>query len=446
MDKNQKFELRRETERTILYLRLKQGVNTVFSELLNLTIMMGYLLGVVLILVSTRTFGFEIVGIDLPNEIYSPIWAVIFFSYLGICLFLFFLVAGTPLGGKRIANNLRRSGPVNQAGEPPILLAKRKSEDNPRVTVMEFAANAIPLSAFLDKIGDIEAALDVHVMKITEGSSKRRILLYVVLAKYHLPKTLYWRNEYLSMKNFVLVLGENLLGKVTVNLARIPHILLGGSTGSGKTKLLQLLLLQCILKGARVILADFKGGADFGKIWRKRCEFVCDEDTLIIVLRKIVNELDRRKIVLSRCECADIDEYNQRYKAKMQRIIFACDEVGALLSKTGASKEQKEKIALIEGYLTTIACLGRSFGITLILATQRPDMDTLPGKVKSVIDCRVCGRASNVLSMIILDNTSANEQIPKDSQGLFIMHDGTLFQAYLFDEEYAFDSTSDNQL
>ena len=83
---------------------------------------------------------------------------------------------------------------------------------------------------------------------------------------------------------------------------------------------------------------------------------------------------------------------------------------------------------------STLARLGRAFGIHLILATQRPDANILPGQIKNNLDFRVCGRADNVLSQIILDNTSAADQIPKDARGRFITGDGTVFQGYLFDE------------
>ena len=82
------------------------------------------------------------------------------------------------------------------------------------------------------------------------------------------------QDKYLSQERFVLVLGESLLGPVTVNLANIPHILLGGSTGSGKSVLLKLLLMQAIHKGAAVCIADFKGGVDFPAAWRETCRCV----------------------------------------------------------------------------------------------------------------------------------------------------------------------------
>ena len=124
----------------------------------------------------------------------------------------------------------------------------------------------------------------------------------------------------------------------------------------------------------------------------------------------------------------------QHSKWILQRLVFACDEVAEVLDKTGRSKEDKELLAKIESRLATIARLGRAFGIHLILATQRPDASIIPGQIKNKLDFRVCGRAENVLSQIILDNGSAAEQIPKDARGRFITGDGTVFQAYWMDE------------
>ena len=102
--------------------------------------------------------------------------------------------------------------------------------------------------------------------------------------------------------------------------------------------------------------------------------------------------------------------------------------------KTGADNERKKLLAQIENRLSTIARQGRAFGIHLILATQRPDATIIPGQIRNNMDFRVCGRADSVLSQIILDNTSAAEQIPKDARGRFITGDGIVFQGYLFDE------------
>ena len=85
---------------------------------------------------------------------------------------------------------------------------------------------------------------------------------------------------------------------MTVDLAKIPHILLGGSTGSGKTVLLKTLLMQAIRKGAVVAIADFKGGVDFTPVWHEKCRMCFDEDRLIELLTELVEELKRRKVLL----------------------------------------------------------------------------------------------------------------------------------------------------
>lgn len=121
--------------------------------------------------------------------------------------------------------------------------------------------------------------------------------------------------------------------------------------------------------------------------------------------------------------------------AVMQRIVFACDEVAELLDKTGADKARKELLAQIEARLALIARQGRAFGIHLILATQRPDANILPGQIKNNMNIRICGRADTTLSTIIIGDGRAAEQIPHDAQGRFIMEDGTVFQAYYFNDD-----------
>jgi len=347
---------------------------------------------------------------------------------------------GTPLGMGSTTDGFRRIGLMNHAGETPILLAAKKDKQNPRVMVMEFAANGIPKSVWETKRDMIEAVLNLHVVRVDEGKDKRRILLHTVSAKSHLPQTIYWKDDYLNNDSFILVLGESFTGRVTVNLKQIPHVLLGGSTGSGKSVLLKLLIMQCVKKGAIVCIADFKGGVDFPAVWHRECRMCFDETDLLDLLSGLVDELERRKVVFLDTGCANIDEYNKATGIGLKRMIFACDEVAEVLDKTGLSKEDKELVTKIEGKLSVIARQGRAFGIHLILATQRPDANILAGQIRNNIDCRVCGRADNVLSQIILDNTAAADQIPKDAQGRFITHDGTVFQGYLFDEDKAFET------
>lgn len=340
-----------------------------------------------------------------------------------------------PFGRRAAKDQLQCIGLINHAGMPPDLLRKRRDKDNARVTVWEFRNQSIPLQEWEKKRLAIETALGITIVKLTYAKGKSRVLVYAVPAGDDLPEVLKWKDSYLSLDSFVLVLGESYTGPVTVNLTHIPHILLGGSTGSGKSVLLKLLLMQALRKGAEVYIADFKGGVDFPKVWHEKCRMCFTEEDLCDTLDRLVEELERRKSALKALGCPNIDAYNEIAERPLQRLIFACDEVAEVLDKTGRSKEDKELLAQIENRLSTIARLGRAFGIHLILATQRPDANIIPGQIKNNMDFRVCGRADSVLSQIILDNTSAAEQIPKDARGRFITGDGTVFQGYLFDGE-----------
>lgn len=339
-----------------------------------------------------------------------------------------------PVGRRMAEEELKRVGLTNHEGEVPRLLHRRKDWEHPRVTVWIFDNRGIPLQEWRDKQCRIETALDITIADIRYEKGKRRILLYAVPAKSDLPNFIPWKDSYLSPDEFVLTLGEGITGPVTVDLVNIPHVLLGGSTGSGKSVLLKLLLMQSLCKGAEVYISDFKGGVDFPKVWHERCRMCFDEATLLELITGLVEELERRKTLFAKQGYPNLAAYNSTSDEHLNRLIFACDEVAEVLDKTGMDKVQKERVGKIESKLATIARLGRAFGIHLILATQRPDAQLIPGQIRNNLDCRICGRAERVLSELVLDSTAAAEQVPKDARGRFLLYDGTVFQSYLFDD------------
>ena len=159
-------------------------------------------------------------------------------------------------------------------------------------------------------------------------------------------------------------------------------------------------------------------------------------DALKKILSHFVQELEARKDLLRAADCENIDRYNESGHCPLHRMVFACDEVAAMLSRTGRSKDQLKEIDEVVDKLSLIAQQGRAFGLHLILSTQRPDANLIPGQIRSNMDCKVCGRADSVLSSIIIDSTAAADLIPKNAQGRFILNDGndgtsgTVFQAY----------------
>ena len=430
MTQNEKYQIKRRTLRRDFWQRLCGSPDLP----LKLLFVALYFIGVVFVGSRQAAWRTLVGSMELLSPLLKAAMEHALTAYLLVGTAALLALLLYPFGRRAAKDQLQCIGLINHAGMPPDLLRKRRDKDNPRVTVWEFRNQSIPLQEWDKKRLAIETALGITIVKLTYAKGKSRVLVYAVSAGDDLPEVLKWKDSYLSPKSFVLVLGESYTGPVTVNLAHIPHILLGGSTGSGKSVLLKLLLMQALHKGAEVYIADFKGGVDFPKVWHEKCRMCFTEENLRYTLDQLVAVLEYRKNAFKALGCPNIDAYNETMEQPLPRLIFACDEVAEMLDKTGADNERKKLLAQIESRLSTIARQGRAFGIHLILATQRPDATIIPGQIRNNMDFRVCGRADSVLSQIILDNTSAAEQIPKDARGRFITGDGTVFQGYLFDE------------
>ena len=400
----------------------------------KLIILVLYILGAVLIWNTQANIAASTEKIEYISPIAAFAARNIFVTYLIIAGIAVTILILTPIGKRSVQDQLKSIGLVNHSEAVPELKGKHKDRNNPRISIWEFTSQGIPLKVWKDKKEAIETVLDITIVKMKNGSGKSRVFIHAVPAVSDLPDMIKWKDKFLYQQSFILNLGESFTGPVTVDLARVPHVLLGGATGSGKSVLLKLLLMQANKKGANVCITDFKGGVDFPPVWHKECRMCFEEQSTLELLTELTEELERRKQLLKASGLPNIDHHNAATGDDLKRYIFACDELAEMLDKTGLTKDQKETVNKIEGLLSTIARQGRAFGIHLILATQRPDSTILNGQIKNNINCRICGRADNVLSMIILDNTNAADQIPEDAQGRFLLNDGTMFQAYWFDD------------
>ena len=367
---------------------------------------------------------------QLLHSFAVKVFAVILVT-IGSAIVLYFF--GTPRQAWKVDPMMRRICVRNGIGETPCLISVAVDSKGKALTY-RFMGYGIPVSFYEDHITEIEAALNVSIATIIQGPNRRYVDISLIDYRDVSETVIFWDDKFFSDEEFVLVLGEGLLGQITVDLNKIPHMLIGGSTGSGKSVLLKTVLYQCAKKGAKVYIADFKGGVDFNRGWAIDTEIITDIDKLLPALSEIIKTLEERKQLLYEAGAVNITDYRTKTEKTMERIIFACDEIAELLDKSGLEKTAKEKVLQVEGMISTIARQGRAFGINLILATQRPDANILSGQIRNNIDYRVCGRADDVLSKIVLDNTEASERIPKYEQGLFLNHENEIFRAYYFND------------
>lgn len=435
MNNTSKYALSRNTTLVQFGYRLARGVRAYGRSVYKLAAMLGSWVAVYifwLLLYWQLDFDNPL----LPTmELSLNILLILFLAAVPVTLFWFW---GGPVQAGNVQRNLIRAGLVNSAGEGPTLVDIVPDSHNPKIKIYKFWVVGIPLSIWQDKIEALQTALNATVAKITAGEDGRYILVYAAPPVTSLPRTIYWPGD--SFKSTALVLGESITGPVTVDLSISPHILIGGSTGSGKTYLVLSLIYQALLKGFATYILDMKGGIDFPMSWKYGlCHYVATRTDILSVLSDLVHELEKRQAKFQQVEkrdrktCSSLDEYNRRNPDdRLSRILVACDEVAEITDTTGMDKAQKEQVSKIIGYLNTLARLGRAFGLSLIMATQRPDVSVLPGQIKANADVRICGRSDNVLSTIILDNGDAAD-LPKDIPGRFLcnLNGGTVFQGYI---------------
>lgn len=376
-------------------------------------------------MIMNPVHGLEKISVSLKAVLYAILGLL-------ILLFLIYLIGYIPHSWQYYKDMIR-IGFFNAAGEAPFLMCTYKTDV---CTVLVFEAKGFPRKAWEDRKADLETALNMRIARISEGKDCRTIQLYVVPPTVALGQDIPFNNRLVPPSDNFVILGVGLLGIVKVDLDKAAHILIGGSTGSGKSVLLRCLVWQMMYRGAKVIVADYKGGVEYNSGWRRGVRVVeKDEDTLA-ELSSVVEELERRKKDYLAHDVRSLPEYREKVNREFPRIVVACDEVAEMLDKAGKTKERKENIEKIESYLSTIARQGRAFGIHLFLATQRPDANILNGQIKNNMDIRICGKADATLSTIILGDGKADTEIPKDAQGRFIMPDGTLFQGFNFKDPF----------
>lgn len=280
---------------------------------------------------------------------------------------------------------------------------------------------------------------DYHVKGI-KRIRNNKILLYLTKEDLSNPIPKIWNNSYLLKDEIELkvVLGVDAFGDKEIwNMSIIPHGLAGGESNSGKTTEIRLILAQVIALGNIVYLADFKNAIDYEKIWHDKCKIINNKSDLLMVLDNLIHEYDIRVQQLIHVGVNNIDNYNKKNPNKMKHIVFAFDEVAEVFAvdKKHLSKEEQEQLSKIEDKIDKLARLGRVVGIHLLLSTQRPSADIIPKQTRTNIGYRICFRADEILSNIILDNKDASDKIPKNSRGLYISNvNRTVAQGYWIED------------
>ena len=209
-----------------------------------------------------------------------------------------------------------------------------------------------------------------------------------------------------------IALGKNISGKPVVgDLATMPHLLIAGTTGSGKSVCINTIILSLLYRHTpdkcKFILIDPKmlELSTYEGIPHLLCPVITEAKKAASVLGWVVKEMESRYRLMTKEGVRNIDGYNTKHKLPMPYIVVVVDEMSDLMLVAG-----KE----IENYIQKLSQMARAAGIHIIMATQRPSVDVITGTIKANFPTRISFQVtSKIDSRTILGEQGAEQLLGK---------------------------------
>lgn len=307
-------------------------------------------------------------------------------------------------------------------------------------TVTQFAfkpADGVKLSRITGLNNDLALALAAHPIRIEAPIPGKSLVGVEVPNKSVATVGL---RELLESKEFrerrgalSFVLGKDVSGKSwTADLAKMPHLLVAGATGAGKSVGLNVLIMSFLYSlgpdDVKFIMVDPKRVElqVYNGIPHLITPVITKVPETVNALKWALREMDRRLDLLGSVGAKDITSYNMRVQDRLPYVVIIIDEMADLMASSASE---------VEGPIVRLAQMSRATGIHLVLATQRPSVDVITGLIKANVPGRIAfAVASATDSRTILDQQGAEKllgrgdmlitsneiPIPKRLQGAFI--------------------------
>jgi DNA segregation ATPase FtsK/SpoIIIE, S-DNA-T family len=300
-----------------------------------------------------------------------------------------------------------------------------KVTPGPIVTMFEFEpAPGVKINKIVSLSDDLALALKAQSVRISaitgksaigiEAPNKQRdaVLLREILSSDGFQK---------SRSKLTLGLGKDISGTpVVADLAKMPHLLVAGATGSGKSVSINSMVMSILYKATpgevKMLMVDPKllELSAYEDIPHLISPVITGPREAAEALRKMVVEMERRYRVLAEGSARSIDSFNFKMKdeERIPYIIIIIDELADLMFTAPTD---------VEDSITRLAQMGRAAGIHLILATQRPSVDVITGIIKANFPARISFQVtSKVDSRTILDSQGAEQLLGKGDMLLML--------------------------
>lgn len=315
----------------------------------------------------------------------------------------------------------------------------RQIEASPQFVRLRIDVDVLPQSAPTSKLRHEDVLNEVgHTLGYTvtfEDRDKKAGCWFIIhLSDQHgIPKyvrfTEFMQSYPANPAPMTIPVGSGLTGPVWRDLRAMPHLLVAGATGKGKSVLVHAVLstlLHIPPTRLKVVLADLKGGMTLGKYKRiphlARAHYVNRAEDLPLLLLGVQTEMQRRAEAMENV-AEDIDEWNRTRAQKWPYILVVIEELAnAMLARKRVKLPGMGSVTIgtaTEELLADIAARARATGIHLIVTTQSPRADVISGIIKANFPVRIAfGTASDMDSRVIIDDSRAQGLAPGRMQFL----------------------------
>ncbi|MGK5085319.1 FtsK/SpoIIIE domain-containing protein [Bdellovibrionota bacterium FG-1] len=257
----------------------------------------------------------------------------------------------------------------------------------------------------------LESALQVYVDEIRENRESGTLdLIYA-----HCPMPTFAQLDNIrGIPALHFAVGKTRARQLTASFREVPHLLVAGQTGGGKSSFLREMIVTLYLNQSDLefTLIDLKGGIEF-QIFEnlKRAHVIPDVERAIAALVRAEDVLKKRMVLLKEHGCKDIDAYQaMRPQVSLARQVIIIDEAAEMFLAGHHAKSAD--IQRARGVLSQIARLGRSVGVHLVIATQRPDSRALDPQVKANLTGVLCFQMQNDTSSITVLGVGRASDLP----------------------------------
>ncbi len=287
----------------------------------------------------------------------------------------------------------------------------------PTVTQFELRpAPGVKVTEITQRTNDLALALAAHPIRIQApipGKSSVGVEVPNRKAATVRLRQLFETNQFKKGGALPLALGLDVSGQpVVTDLSAMPHLLIAGQTGSGKSVAINAILMSLLFthspKHLRLLLVDPKRVelTNYNDIPHLLAPVIVDPPKVVNALKWVVSEMERRYQVFQEAGARNIIEYNKAHKKEeMPYLVIVIDELADLMQVSGKA---------VEGAVTRIAQLARATGIHLIIATQRPSTNVITGVIKANFPSRIAFAVSSLVdSRVILDSGGADKLLGK---------------------------------